>query len=494
MVRGGFVAVRAVAGMAIGVALFTSVIAGTAAAEETSDTTAPGRFINGEASASADTFGVTITQGNADIGFTYGRSIASYADVTGTAEARALDLGVLPTLFGVEQCDGSAPVLNPATFPPLTRADSTDAAAAGSRLAEAFMPGTGVAPAGPSAGFQDATATPQPSSAAVTDSADADLFLVALNGGHTEVTTQLADDVREAHAVVSADQLKVFGGLFTFQNPRWEAVARSGRVTTAEGRFSFTGATVLGLPRSPADAMADLEGFKIGLEQLLAPLGVTLDLPTVEVTDNRVRVTPMAFRIIDPPWGAQVIAPFLSDIQPLRESLVQQSLDEDCKNETTILLLDVLLGVVAGSGSIDIAAGGVDVRTDDTDFPRPQPVTTTVPRAAPTNSGGAGTLGYDEYTPGSYSPGSSPDSGFDPGDLSELTSDDLLGDIAVEVAGASESNDEALASLPSSATSRFEDPGAGGAAVTVGVLVLLGALGLVFGERMMSRRTDRRIP
>ena len=43
--------------------------------------------------------------------------------------------------------------------------------------------------------------------------------------------------------MVSADQLKVFGGLFTFQNPRWEAVARSGRVTTAEGRFSFTGAT-----------------------------------------------------------------------------------------------------------------------------------------------------------------------------------------------------------------------------------------------------------
>ena len=187
---------RAMAGMAIGVALLTSVIAGTAGAENSSDTNAPGRFINGEATASADTFGVTITQGNADLGFTFGRSIASYADVTGTAEARALDLGVLPTLFGVEQCDGSAPVLNPATFPPLTRADSTDAAAAGSRLAEAFMPGTGVAPAGPSAGFQDATATPQPSSAAVTDSADADLFLVTLNGGHTEVTTQLADDVR----------------------------------------------------------------------------------------------------------------------------------------------------------------------------------------------------------------------------------------------------------------------------------------------------------
>jgi hypothetical protein len=457
----------------------------------------PSNFSNGEASASADTVTLNIKQGNANIGFTFGRSMATYADITGSSEARALDLGVFPVLFGVEQCDGSAPVLNPATFPPLTRANSSEAGSDASRRAEAFMPGMGTDPAGPSAGFQDATAAPGPSSRAITDSADADLFLVALSGGHTEVTTTLEDQVREAHAVVTADQLKVFGGLFTFDHPRWEAVARSGRVTTSEGRFTFTGATVLGLPRSPEDAMADLAEFKKGLEQLLSPLGVELQLPTIEVADGRVRVTPMSFKIVDPPWGAEVIAPFLANLQPLRESLVQQALDEDCKNETSILLLDVILGVVAGSGSVEIMAGGVEARTDDTVFPAPLP-----PASPPQTLAAQGTAprpgspAYDEYTPGSYSPGyagTSPRSSSGTS-FADLGLDELDEGVDTEVAAAETTRDDELAALPSAATSSFEDSDAGRAAVAVGLLALLGALGLVFGERLMSRRTSRRIP
>lgn len=360
------------------------------------------------------------------------------------------------------------------------------------------MPGMGLDPAGPFAGYQDATAAPGPSSRAVTDSADADMFLVALTGGHTEVTTQLVDKVREAHAVVTADQLKVFGGLFTFDQPRWEAIARSGRYSTSEGRFTFTGATVLGLPRNADDAMADLTEFKRGLEQLLAPLGVQLDLPTIEVSDGRVRVTPMAFRIVDPPWGAQAIAPFLSNIQPLRESLVRQALDEDCKNETPILLLDVILGVIAGSGSVEIMAGGVEARTDDTVFPAP------LPPAAPPQTLAARAVaavppseGYDEYTPGDYSPGSAGTSNRSTGfgvAYDDLDLDGTDGAVDPEVAAATESRDDEFAAMPSAATSSFEDSDAGRAAVAVGLLALLGALGLTFGERLNSRRSSRRIP
>ena len=53
-------------------------------------------FPTGDAQASADTFSLNLKAANATIGFTYGRSIAGYQDRTGSAEARALDLGALP--------------------------------------------------------------------------------------------------------------------------------------------------------------------------------------------------------------------------------------------------------------------------------------------------------------------------------------------------------------------------------------------------------------
>lgn len=471
--------------------------AGAAARDGEGAGRAPGSFPgvrNGEAEASAATFALNVQQGNATIGFTYGQSFANYRDTTGIAEARALDLGVLPTLFGVEQCDGSPPILNPATFPPLTRADSTQPDAADSRRAEAFQPGMGTAGPGPSAGFQDATATPQPSSRALTESAPADVFVMSVEGGRTEVTADLVDGVRSARAVSSADRLEVFGGLFTFENPRWEAVARSGNRTVASGGFTFTAATVLGVPRSPSQALADLEGFEKGLEELLAPLGVEFDLPELVVDDQRVRVTPMAMRIADMPWGAEVVAPFLGRVQPLREALTAELLEEDCRNETALLLADVLLGILAGSGTAEVLVGGVEVFTADTDFsappleplplaappPVPQPppveVAPSVEVAPPTPA----PVGLDASF---GAVGTSSGSGFD---AAPVTSP------PAPTTTRPDRDEEVEAAAPASSRTATGPP-AGTAAVAVGLVALVGALGLSGAERLRSRRTARRI-
>ncbi len=476
-------------------------LAGVATLVATGVVAAPGPsagadgFRNGEAEAVAQTFSVNVTQGNANIGFTYGRSIANYRDTTGTADAKALDLGVLPTLFGVEQCDGSPPLLNPATFPPQTRVDSTDPAAPNPRPAQAFQPGLGTAGAGPLAGDQDASATPLPSSLAVTRSERADMFVLAVDGGTTEVTTQLRDGVREARAVSTARELRVFGGLFTFVNPRWEATARSGGTTAADGRFTFERATVLGAPRSAEQAMADLQGFRTGLEQLLAPLGVQLQLPEVQVDAGRVRVTPMGFVLRDMPWGAQVIAPFLGDIQPLKEVLTRQLLEQDCRNESSLLMLDVILGILGGSGSVQLHAGGVEVSTADTDFssaPLPElPVDGTAASTdVPVDATPVEPLPFEDLSLGEL------DLGLDPLPLDSF--DTTVADLPIaepvsEVAGTAEerANRSRTAAL---VPSRFEDSNAGAAAAVVGAIALLGALGLSMGERLRARRTARRIP
>ena len=449
-------------------------------------------FRNGEAEAAAQTFSVNVTQGNANIGFTYGQSLANYRDTTGTADAKALDLGVLPTLFGVEQCDGSAPILNPATFPPQTRVDSTDPAAPTPRPAAAHQPGLGTRPAGPLAGEQDATATRLPSSRSTTRSERADMYVLAVDGGTTEVTTQLRDGVREARAVSTASQLRVFGGLFTFVNPRWEATARSGATTTAEGSFTFERATVLGSPRTPEQAMRDLEGFRRGLEQLLAPFGVELQLPTVEIDGGRVEVTPMGFVLADMPWGAQVIAPFLGDIQPLKEVLTRQLLEEDCRNESSLLMLDVILGVLGGSGSVQLHAGGVEVATADTDFSSPPlPELPVDVAGAPPAEVADQSLGLDEFA--------IDDLAFDDLAFDELALDGFDATVtdlptAEPVEAAEPEAEEVATTTAALVPSRFEDSDSGAAAAAVGALALTAALALSFGERWRARRTSRRIP
>lgn len=440
-------------------------------------------FRRGEAEASAQTFEVNVTQGNANIGFTYGSVIANYRDATGTADAKALDLGVLTTLFGVEQCDGSPAIINPATFPPQTRVDSTEAAASRSRRAAAHMPGMGTGPAGPLAGHQDATATPLPSSRAVTESEPADMYVLALEGGRTDVTTSLRDQVREARAVITADTLTVFGGLFSFTAPRWEALARSGAATTTEGSFTFESATVLGQPRTAEEAMTDLEGFRSGLEQLLAPFGVRLDLPEVQVEGDRVRVTPMAFVLEDMPWGNEVIAPFLGSLQPLREALAQQLLAEDCRNETSLLLLDVLLGILGGSGAVHITAGGVEVFTADTDFSSPElpPLPIDSP-APPIDTGGTDVLGVDDLALGDLGGA---------GELAPATTPTAEAVGATATTEAPAEDDEELAAVTASVPGAAD--GATGAAVAVGIAGLVGAVGLSLAERLRARRNSRRI-
>lgn len=471
----------------------------------------PDNFHNGEAMASGQTFRFNISQGNADVGYSYGAVLALYRDRTGKADSRALDLGVIPTLFGVEQCDGSPPILNPATFPPLTLADSNEPGSDVPKPAEAFMPNWGQGKHGPKVGTQIATATPQPSSLAQTESETADLFFLALKGGRSEATTSLKDHVREARAVVTAKELRIMNDIFVFKEPRWEAIARSGRVTEVTGSFTFRKAYVLGNPRSQAEAMRDLAGFKAGLEDLLQPLGAKLELPKVIIDDNRVEVTPMSFKLVDPPFGKDVVKPFLNSIAPIMKDFRDKELERDCRNETNLMTADLLLGILSGSGTIEIHTGGVDVWTDDTDFTVPEsdfdlpddtivegsPAVEAIPEIPPEeyeyeldSEYIPGTDGYDEFYDddfGDY------DDDFDDYD-DEFIEEEVMGD--EDLADDDEIEDPAPVTEQAELAGREElaESQAGTAAVAVGVAGLLGAIGLTFGEHLRERRTRRRIP
>lgn len=447
--------------------------------------------VRGSAQASADTFSLSMKAANATIGLAYGRSLARYQDRTGSSEARALDLGALPTLFGGPQCDGSPPLLPPTALPPVTSADSTLPGAEQPRRTQVFQPGIGGEPNGGPVGFQDATATALPSSRAVTESVPADVFLVALVGGRTETSAQLVDGVREARAVVTADELRVLGGLFVLREPRWEAVARSGAREETSSTFTFASATVLGIERPVAQVFADLRGFEQGIEQLLAPLGVDLTLPTTEVVEGGIRVTPIGFRVVEPPFGRDVLIPFLGQVDPLVQALRKELVEQDCKNDVALTVVDILLGVLGGSGSIEILAGGVEVVTDDTDFsaPPPLPALAEPPVEVAPETTLAEPVPDIPYEEPVVVTDTVPPLDLGVGDLG-------LGDVSAGAAPVVAQVERARAeeaALPSVIGNRFEDGTAGRAGVAVGTIALVGALGLSIADRVVGRRARRTI-
>lgn len=461
----------------VGVAGFLSSIPGAASDD----------FHTGDAQASADTLTLNLNAANATIGMTAGRALASYQDRTGTAEGRALDLGALPLILA-EPCNNLPSFLNKATLPPITRTDSSDPGSAASRSTQVLLPGEFDGPAGAPIGYQDATATATPSSWASTQTVPTDILLLGVTGGRTEVSTSMQNGVREAHAVSTADQVRVLGGLITLNQVRWEATARSGATSTADGSFTFGGASVLGAPKSAQEAMADLQGFKESTEKFLAPLGVTFDLPSVQVRDDGVKVTPMGFRIKNPPFGINIILPFLGQNADKFDEWRKDIVAKDCRNQTVVTVTDVLISAFGGSGSIEALVGGVDAATHDTDYsvpplqdaPPPTDVATATPPAEPVD-------------PTSITPSVDADTSLASSTPVDVASANLSAPHAAAPATRKKAATE-QAVIPAASVNRYEDGTAGKAGIVVGALAVLGALGLAMGDRLFGRRSGRTIP
>ncbi len=455
-------------------------------------------FVRGGASAQADTLGLNIVTSGATVGLTLGRSLARYRDRTATAEGRALDLGALTVLFGeLSKCDAEKPLLPKEVLPPITAADSSEPGSDQSRRAQAFFPGLRGVPNNQPAGWQDAIATKQPASRASTETVYQDISFFSLTNARTETTAQLQGQLREARAVVTADELQMLNGMFRFVKPRWEAVARSGSTEQLDGGFSFEMAYVFGIPRTPAQIMADLWSFAQGLSGALNGLGVHIDLPQVVKEGRTVRVTPMAFRITDPPMGAAALRPFFDNIKPLYDVMAETLLEQDCKQQSTLQLADVVIQVLKGSGSIVIPVGGVEATTDDRWYP-PSVINTPpveLPEEAPVDvppSSEVSNIPFDDFDTGTYT-----DSYVPPPVDTEIPEVDVAGETEEIEPPADDGSDEKAAAPdalpPATISSRFEDGTKGGTATVVGIVALVLVLALAGGDRFVMGRANRRI-
>jgi hypothetical protein len=456
--------------------------------------------VRGAANATATTISLQITAGSTGLGFTLGKSKADYRDVSAGAQGLALDMGLLEPILALPQCNGEfPPLLNTDTLPPKTVVDSFTDGAENSRVLEVRMPGTGKAPAGALVGTQDARAGEKPWSQALTTTVATDASLVGVFGGRTESTVEFVDGTRVAHAVSSANQVRIMGGMITFFKPRWEAEAKSGNEGRSNATFTFEHATVFGVPRSAAQIMADLTNFKYVIEKLLGALGVVFQIPEARPTpDGGIEITPMGFLIKDPPIGRQLIVPFL-DSDAITQ-IEQTQISEDCRKETDWTLIGVLKQALGGEGQIQLLVGGAMAMTDATDYsfhPAPESPTTTVEETTTTTAVPTTEPVVEETT---YDPGyqGSDDSSYDSSFESDLTTDTTPIDelaLPVEQQATEPATKEKGTELDEIAapSRKKSQPDSSAAAIAVGVVALMGAVGLSLGDRLVGRRAKRRI-
>ena len=474
-------------------------------------------IVRGGANASADSMAMLINNAGAALGWTFGRSTAAYRDITATAEGKAVDLGALEALLGQPQCNGTEPpALDLATLPPRTIADSAEEGSEVERTAAVNYPRLTIdsAPDQP-VGTQAASATKVPSSQSHTETLDQDFGFFRVEGARSSATTSFENGVRTAEAISSADRLILFGGQVVFQEPVWTARAFSGADSGEEASFEFAWASVFGNYVSGAALERDLLFFTTIVEGLLSPLGVKISFPEVTqpFSGDGISISPMAFTMSEAPIAGDLLIPLLNT--PLFRDFREESVQRVGTTETAWTIVDALERALGGSGSVEILVGGATATTDDTDysfqpFPEAQSAEPDSSDPAPTEPApdpfvSDDTLDLtDDY-------GTFDDYGDDfSSDFSTDFSDDYGAEIGLEGELPVESLDVAAIDDPGSEgdtgdgaeitdsreiAAGSDGGGAGNAAaVAVGVLALLGAIGLSLGDRFVGMRARRRIP
>lgn len=209
--------------------------------------------------------------------------------------------------------------------------------------------------------------------------------LIEVVNGRTEAETGVKDrKARIASAVTTMDRLNLFGGLISLIDVRWEATQRTGEEPKAEGAFTV-GSVLFGgkpLPAPPAPP-APPAGFPGGgsapplpepltvLNTVLAPTGLAVEAPRLDTAGGVARVTPMTVRIADSALGQVALAPLVTSLQPLRETVVGGLLALSCDFGAAVTVADVATGVLTGTGGIRFDFGGVSATTEGEVYDNP---------------------------------------------------------------------------------------------------------------------------
>jgi hypothetical protein len=344
----------AIAACGVGAAVLAAALTGPGVAPAVAGTPATNQTA-GTASATATSYKVNPTTASLSIGVSFGISLAGYTNQVSQAESRGIDLGIIGTTLAAQGCDGGDPTLAASKQPQPLHADSRDGKP-GTQSAPEQINGQTIPVITKSA---EANATPYAEANTDTAPLAASGGVVTISGAHSRAVTQLKDGTRDALATVDIASVGL-PGVLELAGLHWSAESQSGAVDANNGSFTIGGLKVLGQAIPTGDPVSALDVANTALR----PLGLQFIPPRAHTEAGILFVDPLMIRVVPSPTRDGISGGILGAIQPVRESLYDALLKQDCGNATYITVSDIAIGSVTGAGSFSLELGGVNAKSE----------------------------------------------------------------------------------------------------------------------------------
>jgi len=317
-------------------------------------------FVQGTAAGVAQALQIAPRTGGFAYTMSMGNAIAQYRGTLAQAESQLLDLGLIGTSLTSEQCDGSKPTVNNDQLPQPLIVESDRGNQSKTHDYAGSSQG-GLLAAG---GHESVTATTVPAATASFQGGALGVPGVFEVDGMsaTSGARLIAGQARIATADATVGQLSLLGGAVVLHNMHWAAAVRTGSHPSSSGTFTIGDATLAGhaVPVTPGGADAVLAA----VNKALATTGLHLTVPTpTKRSDGTLLIPPMSLGIDDSKAGATLIDPVTTASQPIQQRIAQTLLSLNCKFGTPLLLKDIGLGTIDGTGGFDLKFGGVSAGT-----------------------------------------------------------------------------------------------------------------------------------
>lgn len=318
-----------------------------------------GTIRNGTAKATALVSRIGPGVGNLELAMRGGVSVTQVTNSLAQATSQTADLGLVGSSLTAGSCRGGEATFTAEDLPQPTSVDNRKGDATLSRD-ESRTDGS---PFGFGRMEVSATKSPVASNATTTSSAFDIAPAVRVGSGRGQAATQvLPGEGRQAEAIVTSSL--DLGGVVTMEGMRWRAFHRTGVDPLAEAGFEIGRATVGALP-FPTN---DLAEFEQAANTALATVGVSIAFPKVERfldPNDLVRVTPMRITFRDSPLGKTLLAPVLDATREQRSELFEQMVAAACETAGALLVADVVVSIVAGTGFLTLELGGAEALSSD---------------------------------------------------------------------------------------------------------------------------------
>lgn len=338
--------------MTVAAALLLPVTA--TAQEEPTSTPETGEIGNGTAKATAMVARIGPGVGNLELAMRAGLAVTQVTNNVAQSTGQTLDLGLIGTSLTAEGCSDA--LLTADQLPQSTNTDNREG------HARVIEDESGQADFPVTVGHKDVEAGDDPVySRSTTTFAGINLpGVLSIAGGQaTALTEVLPGEGRQATATVNAS---VSVGPLTLSGLEWRAFHRTGVDPHAEGTFSL--GSISGIPSAPLplDQLGEVEKL-LNDSPLMAALGLSIQFPKVErflEPNDLVRVTPLRISLRDSPLGALVLGPIRVGTQEAQSTLFEALTEAICQAAAALLVGDIAVSVIAGTGFITLDIGGAE--------------------------------------------------------------------------------------------------------------------------------------